>query len=126
MNPYAYYMPIPYCYQYPARINSGYPDIRQIPAVNPQIFMTSAKDMDILLKDASLVLAKMAKDKKFSYELINAAQLSKQETVEKMIKSIGTKFVPKVKYTPDGLTLTFNTGSEYQDCCSLVLKLRWG
>lgn len=87
--------------------------------------MVSAKDMEILMKDASRLLAEMAESKKFSFELMNAAQQSNMNKVEKMIKSTGIQMIPKVKYTPDGLTLNFDSGKDYDDCCQLTLKLRW-
>ncbi|MED3549522.1 hypothetical protein ACTHO0_14820 [Cytobacillus praedii] len=87
--------------------------------------MSSAKDMAILMNDASRLLAEMAKSKKFSFELMNAAQQSKMEKVEQMIKSTGIKNIPKTSYTPDGLSLHFDSGKAYNDCCKLTLKLRW-
>lgn len=98
---------------------------RQYPDVNPGMFMSSAKDMAILMNDASHLLAQMVKSKKFSLDLMSAAQQSKMDKVEQMIKSTGIKNIPKVAYTPDGLSLHFDSGKAYNECCKLTLKLRW-
>lgn len=98
---------------------------RHYPDVNPGMFMNSAKGMEMLMKDASHLLAEMARSRKFSFDLMSAAQQSKADTVEKLIKSTGIKTIPKVTYTPDGLKLHFNSGQEYTNCCELALKLRW-
>lgn len=78
------------------------------------------------MRDASTLLVKMAESKKFSYELMAAAQQSKKDAVEKMIKSTGISRIPAVSYTPDGLSLHFESDKEdTQKCCDLTLKLRW-
>lgn len=98
---------------------------RQYPEVDPGMFMSSAKAMAILMKDASHLLAKMAESKKFSFDLMTAAQQSNMAKVKQMIQSTGIKMIPKVTYTPDGLNLHFESGKDYNDCCNLILTLRW-
>ncbi|WP_066291516.1 hypothetical protein [Bacillus sp. FJAT-29937] len=98
---------------------------RQYPTVDPGTFMSSAKDMENIMRDVSLLLTKMASSRAFSFELMSAAQASKLEKVNIMIKSTGIKHIPKVSYTPDGLVLHFESVNQLQDCCSLSLKLRW-
>ncbi len=98
---------------------------RQYPPIDPGKFMVSAKNMKNLMNDASLLLAKMAGSRRFSLELMSSAQAADQKKIENMIKSTGVVLVPDVKYTPDGLILTFESGDKYQECCSLKLNLRW-
>ncbi|KON86499.1 hypothetical protein AF332_06440 [Sporosarcina globispora] len=99
---------------------------RTFPAIDPQMFMSSAKKMEVLMRDASTLLVNMAESKKFSYELMSAAQQSNKDAVEKMIKSTGISRIPSVSYTPDGLSLHFESDKEDpQKCCDLTLKLRW-
>ena len=43
---------------------------RQLLPVNPTLFMSSAKNMQILMKDASTLLARMATSRKFSLDLM--------------------------------------------------------
>ncbi|MDM5228657.1 hypothetical protein QUF73_21270 [Cytobacillus sp. NJ13] len=117
------------CWNYPQACQSYYHPIhlyRTFPAVDPQMFMSSAKKMEVLMRDASTLLVNMAESKKFSYELMSAAQQSKKDAVEKMIKSTGISRIPAVSYTPDGLSLHFESDKEDpQKCCDLTLKLRW-
>jgi len=98
---------------------------RQFPEVNPEMFMSSAKEMEVLMKNASRLLAVMASSRKFSLQLMNAAQDSKLKEVENMIHSTGITVQPKVSYTPDGLNLHFDSSKPNDDCCKLTLKLRW-
>lgn len=98
---------------------------RQLPTVNPAIFMNSAKEMEELMKDAGRLLTKIAASKQFSYELMSAAQASKVAIVTNMIKSTGVKKIPRISYTPDGLHLDFKMSDDNSNCCILTLKLRW-
>ncbi|USK38375.1 hypothetical protein LIS77_21165 [Cytobacillus firmus] len=78
------------------------------------------------MRDASTLLVNMAESKKFSYELMSAAQQSNKAAVENLLKSTGISRVPSVDYTPDGLRLHFESDKEDpQKCCDLMLKLRW-
>ncbi|URT70280.1 hypothetical protein [Cytobacillus firmus] len=78
------------------------------------------------MRDASTLLVNMAESKKFSYELMSAAQQSNKAAVENLLKSTGISRVPTVDYTPDGLRLHFESDKEDpQKCCDLTLKLRW-
>lgn len=108
---------------YPA---SSYPLVfRQYPTVDPATFMSSAKDMEKIMKDASILLDKMAASRTFSFQLMSAAQASQQQKVSAIIKSTGITHIPKVRYTPDGLVLEFQSKNQLQDCCGLTLNLRW-
>ncbi|WNS74789.1 hypothetical protein RRV45_18160 [Bacillus sp. DTU_2020_1000418_1_SI_GHA_SEK_038] len=98
---------------------------RQYPTVDPATFMSSAKDMENIMRDVSLLLTKMASSRTFSFQLMSAAQASQQDKVSTIIKSTGIKHIPKVRYTPDGLVLEFESANQLQNCCSLLLKLRW-
>lgn len=102
-----------------------YPIQRQLPPVNPSTFMTSAKHMRIIMKDASILLDKMSDSRKFSLDLMSAAQNSDQEKVKQLLKDTGVQSMPKVSYTPDGLKLVFSSFVEEVDCCHLSLSLRW-
>ncbi|MBY0124280.1 hypothetical protein [Bacillus sp. S/N-304-OC-R1] len=113
----------PATYVYPA---SPHPIVfRQYPTVDPATFMSSAKDMEKIMKDASLLLDKMAASRQFSYELMSAAQASQQQKVNTIINSTGITHIPKVRYTPDGLVLEFQSKNQLLHCCSLTLNLRW-
>lgn len=99
---------------------------RQYPSVDPAEFMSSAKEMESIMKDASILLMKMATSRKFSIEFMSAAQEGKQSKIQNLLKSTGIKKIPKASYTPDGLYLHFEANSGNVKCCQLTLKLRWG
>ena len=87
--------------------------------------MSSAKEMEIIMQDASTLLTKMATSRQFSFEFMSAAQEGKQDKIQSMLKSTGIKRIPKVSYTPDGLLLHFELGSMHLNCCQLTLSIRW-
>ncbi|WP_026584022.1 hypothetical protein [Bacillus sp. J33] len=117
------------CWNYSPNYQATYHPVhfhRTFPGVDPEMFMSSAKKMEVLMRDASTLLVNMAESKKFSYELMSAAQQSKKREVERMIKSTGISQIPSVSYTPDGLSLHFESDKEENmKCCDLTLKLRW-
>jgi hypothetical protein len=118
--------PQPVCHFPPPPRHINYTaGMRQFPSVNPATFMSSAKHMQALMRDASTLLDRMATSKQFSNDLMSAAQQSQTKKAEEMIKATGIKSQPRVTYTPDGLTLAFEAKDEQGQCCSLTLKLRW-
>jgi hypothetical protein len=117
-QPVCHYPPPPRQIQYTA-------SMRQFPSVDPATFMSSAKHMQALMRDASTLLDRMATSKQFSYDLMSAAQKSQTKKAEEMIKATGIKSQPHVSYTPDGVTLVFEAKDDYGQCCNLTLKLRW-
>ncbi|WP_066056033.1 hypothetical protein [Robertmurraya korlensis] len=98
---------------------------RPFQEVNPQLFMTSAKYMQSLMKDASVLLERMADSKEFAKQLMTNAQESKQKLVEDQIKQTGIGNIPVVSYTPDGLKLVFSKDLDSINCCNLTLTVRW-
>ncbi|MFE8702376.1 hypothetical protein ACFYKX_17400 [Cytobacillus sp. FJAT-54145] len=101
------------------------PYYRPFPQVNPDLFMQSAHHMQVLMKDASLLLDRMASSKEYAMNLMGAAQESKMQQVNDMIKGAGITTMPEVSYTPEGLKLYFKSKAEDIDCCHLSLTLRW-
>ncbi|MGG0716081.1 hypothetical protein ABE096_00575 [Robertmurraya massiliosenegalensis] len=134
MHPYQYFPSYRHYYPPPQKFYVPYtPPIRfrpyirrqQFPTVNPDMFMSSAQHMQTLMKDASLVLGKMANSHQFSLDLMTAAQKSDKEKVTQMLKETGIQTTPDVTYSPDGLKLDFKTVVDQVDCCHLNLSLRW-
>lgn len=117
----------PYYYNYPTIPNNQLPstEFRNFPPVNPNIFMSSAKHMQALMLDASKLLEKMASNRKFSFDLMSAAQQSNKNKVQELIRLTGIKSAPNVGYSPDGLKLIFVANADQSDCCHLTLNLRW-
>ncbi|WP_282156156.1 hypothetical protein [Cytobacillus gottheilii] len=136
MNYYYFYYPtrtpyhppvryLPYVHRNPLPFTGPH---RQFPTVDPGMFMNSAKELEVMMQSASVLLSKMAQSRSFSFELMSAAQESKMEKVQSLIKTTGITLLPKVEYTPSGLRLTFESSADSNaaaNCCQLALKLRW-
>ena len=71
---------------------------RQYPEVDPSIFMSSAQHMQPLLRDAGTLLNKMAESRKFSYDLMSAAQESDKQRWKKLSGS-RHQIIPKITST---------------------------
>lgn len=98
---------------------------RPYPAVDPTLFHQSAIAMKALLKDASLLLTKLAESKDFGSKIMAAAQQSNTKEVEKLIKSTGIKSKVATSFTPDGITLKLSSTAGGTECCHLTIALRW-
>ena len=95
------------------------------PEVNPNQLYDSANETKKLMKDASLVLDRLASSKEFDRQLMDHAQQSQSEEVKKLIKSIGIESDVDVLYTPDSLRIEFISQIENSDCCKLSIVLKW-
>ncbi|KGP72065.1 hypothetical protein [Pontibacillus yanchengensis] len=115
--PYTPYEPIRNVYQ--PQIRPTYPE------VNTDQLTESAKSFQELMKDAQLVLQKFASSHQFSFDVIDAAQKSKDEKVKQLIKSTGIKHPVDIYYNPDSLRLTFRAKQDDIECCKLTMALHW-
>ena len=95
------------------------------PAVDPELLYESANESNKLMKEASLVLDKLASSKEFGARLMDVAQHSNTEEVERLIHSVGITSDVDIKYNPDGLELEFKSKVQNLDCCKLSISLRW-
>lgn len=111
-------------YPYPP-ISSNYREHSQFPPVNPEHLKSSAKKFQALMKEAQQIVVRIGNDEKFAYELMNAAQLSQKEKVENMIKSTGITIKSKVDFTPTGIRIFLDNSDEFNNCCDLLIALRW-
>lgn len=122
------YYEIPYFYG--ARYENGIlayqmPINRQYPQVDPTMFEQSAKSMQTLMKEASLVLNKLAVSKDFATKVMYAAQQSNMKEVDELIKSTGIKSQVKTSFTPDGIHMRLSSSIGEAECCHLTIALRW-
>lgn len=97
----------------------------QYPPVDPSLFNQSANETKKLMEDASLVLNKLAESKEFDEQLMDFAQRSDMEEVQRLISSVGVKSNVKVNFNPDGFRLVFASNIENTECCQLTINLRW-
>lgn len=105
---------------------SSYPYyVRQYPSIDPTFFNESALSMQHLLKEASLVLNRLAQSKQFAGQVMSAAQKSDSKGVERLIKSTGIKADVKVTFNPDGINMRLSSQVAGAECCKLTIALRW-
>ncbi|MEH7382800.1 hypothetical protein V7138_20215 [Bacillus sp. JJ1533] len=108
--------PVPY---YP------YTDYRKFPEVDPTLFKESATEMRILMKDASLILSKLAESRQFAKEVMAAAQASNDKEVDRLLKSTGIQSKVKATFNPDGLNLQLEASVKGSKSSLLTIALRW-
>ncbi|GGM24434.1 hypothetical protein GCM10011351_07760 [Paraliobacillus quinghaiensis] len=102
-----------------------YPSYRQPAPVNSDLLCQSATETKKLMDDAVIVLDKLSDSKEFDEKLMNAAQISDYEEVDRLIHSLGLKTDLEVHFNPDGLRLEFKSDVDNIDCCRLTVALRW-
>ena len=95
------------------------------PPVDPELLYESANQSNKLMKEASMVLDRLASSKEFGARLMDVAQHSNTEEVERLIHSVGITSDVEIKYNPDGLELEFKSKVQNLDCCKLSISLRW-
>ena len=88
------------------------------PPVDPELLYESAIQSNKLMKEASMVLDKLASS-------MDVAQQSNSQEVERLIHSVGITSDVEIKYNPDGLELEFKSKVKNLDCCKLSISLRW-
>jgi hypothetical protein len=99
---------------------------RSLPPIDPTLFMNSAKSMRGLMTSANTIIEKFASSRKYSTDMMTAAQLSKMSEVYELIESLGIKDKPLITFTPDGINIQFEKSIDHVDLCHLTLKIRWG
>lgn len=97
----------------------------QYPTVNTKQLTASASNFQKLMKDADKVIDEFANSNDFSYQVMEAAQKSDKDKVEKLIKGTGIKHPVNIQFNPDGIRLTFLAKTEQVDCCKLEMALHW-
>ncbi|MBA2875605.1 hypothetical protein [Thermaerobacillus caldiproteolyticus] len=108
--------------------DSAFPPLyppRQYPPVDPTLFGQSATAAQKLMKDASVILGKLASSKSFASNVMSAAQAGKTKEVQKSIQSLGIQSKVDVYFNPDGIRITLSPPSGTFDCCRLAIGLRW-
>lgn len=98
---------------------------RQYPEVDPTLLEQSAKSMQNLMREASLVLNKLADSKSFASKIMSAAQHSNMDEVDRLIQSTGIKSKVKTSFNPDGINMKFSSSIGQTECCHLTIALRW-
>lgn len=95
------------------------------PTVDPELLYESANQSNKLMKEASMVLDRLASSKEFGARLMDVAQHSNTAEVERLIHSVGITSDVDITYNPNGLELEFKSKVKDLDCCKLSISLRW-
>lgn len=98
---------------------------RQFSEVNTQQLEISAHRFQELMKQANLLVNKIANSKQFAHALMFAAQQSDEKTVNELIKSTGVTIDIKTTFTPTGIRIVLDNTEKPGDCCDLLIALRW-
>ncbi|WP_100330694.1 hypothetical protein [Bacillus xiapuensis] len=98
---------------------------RPFPPINTAQLKLSVRSMKKLVAETSLLLNKLADSSAFAYQVMTAAQQSKQKEVERLIKSAGITSKTAITYTPDSLHIELSPADGTAGCCHLIIVLRW-
>lgn len=98
---------------------------RQFPAVDIQQLDASVHKFQILMKQANLLINKLADDPEFAKELMGAAQQSNKNKVNELIRLTGITIKIKTTFTPTGIRIVLDNSEFEGGCCNLLVGLRW-
>jgi len=122
----------PFCFQHyswhnqaPMQGWNSIPLQRQYPNVDTQQLEASVHRFQQLIKQAELLINKLANSKQFAHDLMSAAQVSDEKKVMKLIKSTGITIKVKTAFTPTGIRIILDNAKYGGDCCDLLIALRW-
>ncbi|MBU9712186.1 hypothetical protein [Evansella tamaricis] len=97
------------------------------PPVKTELFEESLYAYEELMEQGKIILNSLQSSKELIRELMNAAQESNDEEVDRIIQSTGVSSIVNTSYTPNGVTFTLYADSEsVSRCCTLTMYLRWG
>lgn len=116
-SPYAY-MTYPFYHtNQTVYLADPFPVQNSFPPVNTEKLHISAERFQLLIRDARLLTDKIVSDPSFASDLMNAAQLSDQERVDKLIESTGIRIKTKTYYSPTGIQIEFDSTEQGESCC---------
>jgi hypothetical protein len=98
---------------------------RDYPTVDSKILSNSIASSNHLLKDASLLVQKLA-EPAIARELMTHAQQGNQKEVDRIVHSFGCKSIVVTSYSPSSVKFTINPQSNDMPCCEVTLSLKWG
>lgn len=95
------------------------------PEVDTRKFNASATRFKELMNQANRFITTLTASDDFAHRLMNAAQLSNQEEVERLIRTTGVTITYNLQYTPDGIRIDFSNNDAENSCCTLRMVLGW-
>ncbi|MDQ0902686.1 MULTISPECIES: hypothetical protein [unclassified Paenibacillus] len=98
---------------------------RDFPPVDTKILSHSLASSQKLLRDASLLLQKLA-DPTIARQLMTNAQSGNQKEVDRIVHTFGTESIILTSYSPSSVRFTIDPRVTEKPCCEIVLSLKWG
>ena len=98
---------------------------RQLPPVQPLIFINSAGVAKELINDAYTITNHSEKNPQFSRQLMEYAQQGQKNEVLRMINSLGLKHRPEVVFTPGALLIKLFPGNPNDSSSALTITMLW-
>ena len=95
------------------------------PPVDTHQLNESVNRFQELMKQANLLLSRLAGDPEFAKELMSEAQQSNTAKVKELILSTGITIEAKTEYTPTGIRIILENSEIKGQCCDLLVALRW-
>ncbi|MBA2174155.1 hypothetical protein H0266_04480 [Halobacillus locisalis] len=97
-----------------------YPYYRPYPPVDPEQFTSAANHMEELLKEGEQISSKVKNSQSFATSLMSAAQQSKKDEVEQLLRTVDIHSEMEVSFTPDSLSIRLK-----RDDCKAKLVYKW-
>lgn len=111
-------------------IPPGYPNTfqnyeRQLPPVQPLIFINSAGLAKELINDAYTITNHIQNNPQFSGQLMTYAQLGQKNEVLRMLNSLPLKHRPEVVFTPGALLIRLFPSNPNDSSSALTITMLW-
>ena len=117
------YIPTPHYYDANQPWDLSVP--RQYPQVDTGQLEDSVTRFQKLIKEADLLINRLANSREFSTQLMSAAQKSDKNKVNQLIRSTGVTIKIKTTFTPTGIRIILDNSEVEGGCCDLMIALRW-
>ncbi|ERJ11261.1 hypothetical protein [Haloplasma contractile] len=98
---------------------------RSFPEVDVTILGESSKLAKKMINDVDTVLDTLETDKAFSTQLMNAAQESDYNEVNRLLGTLNLESDYKVNFNPDGIRIEFTPKAPNQYYSNMGISLRW-
>ena len=98
---------------------------RQYPQVDTGQLEDSVSRFQKLIKEAELLINRLANSREFSTQLMSAAQTSDKDKVIQLIREAGVSIHVTTTFTPTGIRIILDNSEVEGGCCDLMIALRW-
>jgi hypothetical protein len=109
----------------PAYMNNSQNYERQLPPVQPLIFINSAGVAKELINDAYTITNHIENNPQFSRQLMTYAQHGQKNEVLRMLNSLQLKHRPEVVFTPGALLVKLFPSNPNDSSSALTITMLW-